>query len=71
MKDQAPNALSRTRTDGEEKTHLSDDLPVCNVKYILVTSDERPDVHIFTECKLENDLITVKPYENFVKNGKT
>lgn len=43
---QAANELSKLRTDGQEATHLDDDLLVCNVENIQVATNETLHVHV-------------------------
>lgn len=52
------------RTDGEEMTHLDYDRPVWNVKIIQGRSHETLDVHVFTECNDQKNLIPCKPEED-------
>lgn len=56
----ATDVLSRLGTDGQEKSDLDKDLPICNAENIQVTSDETRYLHGCKECDVENDLITVK-----------
>lgn len=61
---QATDKFLRLRSDGEEKTHLNDNLSVYNVKNMQVTNDETPYVSFCKEGDVESDLITRKPNEN-------
>lgn len=60
------DAFSRLRTDGEDTTHLDDNLPVCNVEKIQVTNSETSYEQVCTECDVEKDMITGKPNEDLI-----
>lgn len=71
VKHQAAEPLSRLDTDGEEKTHLDDDLPVCNIENIRVKINETPNINVWTECDTnESDLIADKPTETPSKRDR-
>lgn len=50
MRNQVPDGMSRLRTDGDEVTHLDDDVPVCNVQNLQVTADAIPFSYVCTDA---------------------
>lgn len=63
--------MSRLLSNGEKRTDLDNDLPVCNVENTDVTDEEIPYVHVCTGCYDQNKPITGTPDEDPIKKRET